>query len=476
MDVVYFNNKTLTGQPVASRVEQQIGSAQMGFQMGGGGGGGRGPGGGQPASSMPTEVNASGDFSGRWTATLTPPETGKCEFTINGNGGVRVTIDGKQIINDWVQRAPAGRGMAAMGGPGLPERTAEASFEKGKTYKLVVEFFRDAAAATAQTNASAAANAAAAAAAATFGGGGRGFNAPVTGPTLSWIYGYDQTDAVNAAKNADVVIAVVGITSQLEGEQGNTRGQLPEGFEGGDRTSLDLPKDEETLLEAVKATGKPLIVTLVNGSALSVNWADQNANAILETWYPGEDGGQAVAETLAGVNNPAGRLPVTFYKGLADLTPFNDYNMTNRTYRYYTGTPLYPFGYGLSYSKFEYSNLKLSTATLQAGSDLTVEADVKNASSIAGDEVAQLYLVFPRISGAPLRAMRGFQRINIPAGQTTHVTFTLNPRDLSCVTADGETHVAPGAYTVFVGGGQPNTKAPGQQVALTIQGEQKLPR
>jgi beta-glucosidase len=272
------------------------------------------------------------------------------------------------------------------------------------------------------------------------------------------------------------VVAVVGITSQLEGEQGNTRGQLPEGFQGGDRTVLDLPKDEEALLEAMKATGKPLIVTLVNGSAMAVNWADQNANAILEAWYPGEDGGQAVGETLAGVNNPAGRLPITFYKGLADLTPFSDYNMTNRTYRYYEGTPLYPFGYGLSYSTFEYSDPKLSTDTLQAGSDLTVEVDVKNVSSIPGDEVAQLYLVFPKIPGAPLRALRGLERVNIPAGQTRHVRFTLNPRDLSCVSEEGEIRVAPGAYTVFVGGGQPNTKAPGKAIALTIQGEQKLPR
>ncbi len=452
VDAVYFNNKTLSGQPVASRVEQQIGSAQFGF-----GGGGRGAG---QASRLPAEVDANGDFSGRWAAVLTAPETGKCEFTINGNGGVRVTLDGKQIINDWTQHAPAGRG-AAFGGPGLPERTAEIGIEKGRNYKLVVEFFREAAQANAAPPAA---------------GPGRGGAGPVAGPTLNWSYGYDTEAAVNAAKKADIVVAVVGITSQLEGEQGNTRGQLPEGFQGGDRTSLDLPKDEEALLQAIKATGKPFVVTLVNGSALAVNWADQNANAILEAWYPGEDGGQAVAETLAGVNNPAGRLPVTVYKGLADLAPFSDYNMTNRTYRYYEGTPLYPFGYGLSYSKFEYSNLKLSNDTLQAGSVLTAEVDVKNVSSVAGDEVAQLYLVFPRIPGAPRRALRGFERVNIPAGQTKHVKFTLNPRDLSSVNEDGETRVAPGAYKVFVGGGQPGTKAPGQEVALTIQGEQKLPR
>jgi len=479
VDAAYFNNKTLAGQPVASRVEPQIGAA-AGFGFGApGGGGGRGA--GQPASRLPDEVKTDGDISGRWSATLTAPESGKCEFSINGPGGVRVTLDGKQVVNDWVQRAPTGRGAfgggAFGGGEPLPQRTAEVSFEKGKTYKLVVEFFRDAAEATAEANASAAANGAAANAAAAFGGGrGRGGAAPIAGPTLSWNYGYDEADAVAAAKKADVVIAVVGITSQLEGEQGNTRGQLPEGFEGGDRTSINLPGEEEDLLKAIKAAGKPLIVTLINGSALAVNWADASANAILEAWYPGEDGGQAVAETLAGANNPAGRLPVTFYKGLADLPPFNDYNMTNRTYRYYTGTPLYPFGYGLSYSKFEYSNLKLSTATLQAGANLTVEADVKNVSSIPGDEVAQLYLVFPRMPGTPLRALRGFERVNIPAGQTKHVTFTLNPRDLSCVNPDGVTHVAPGAYTVWVGGGQPNAKVPGQQAALTIQGEQKLPR
>ena len=475
VDAVYFNNKTLTGQPAASRVEQQIGAAG-GFGFGGGGRGA-----GQQASRLPDEVKTEGDFSGRWTATLTAPESGKCEFSISGNGGVRVTLDGKQVINDWVQRAPAGRGGGFGAAEAIPQRTGEISLEKGKSYKLVVEFFRDAAEATAQANASAAANAAAAAAAASFGGGGGGrgrggFGAAVSGPTLNWNYGYDESDAVAAAKKADVVIAVVGITSQLEGEQGNTRGQLPEGFEGGDRTSLDMPGVEEDLLKAIKATGKPLVVTLVNGSALAVNWADANANAILEAWYPGEDGGQAVAETLAGVNNPAGRLPITFYKNLTELPPFSDYNMTNRTYRYYTGTPLYPFGYGLSYSKFEYSNVKLSTATLQAGSNLTVDADVKNVSGIAGDEVAELYLVFPRIPGAPLKAMRGFQRVNIPAGQTKHVTFTLNPRDLSCVSADGVTHVAPGNYQVWVGGGQPGTKAPGQEVALTIQGEQKLPR
>ncbi|MGB6745766.1 MAG: glycoside hydrolase family 3 C-terminal domain-containing protein, partial [Terracidiphilus sp.] len=158
-----------------------------------------------------------------------------------------------------------------------------------------------------------------------------------------------QPEAIAAAKAADVVVAVVGITSELEGEEM----QVDEpGFKGGDRTSLDLPKPEEDLLEALAATGKPLVVVLTNGSALGINWASAHANAILDAWYPGEEGGTAVAQTLSGLNNPAGRLPVTFYKSVDQLPPFDDYAMKGRTYRYFTGAPLYPFGYGLSYSTF----------------------------------------------------------------------------------------------------------------------------
>src|SRR6185295_7663787 len=201
-------------------------------------------------------------------------------------------------------------------------------------------------------------------------------------------------EAVAAAKQADVVIAVVGITSNLEGEEMEVA--VP-GFKGGDRTSLDLPKDEEDLLKAVKASGKPLVVVLMNGSALSVNWVSENANAILDAWYAGEEGGTAIAQTLAGVNNPAGRLPVTFYKGVEQLPAFENYAMVGRTYRYFEGQPLYPFGFGLSYSKFEYSNLKLSAPTINAGDSLSVEVDVKNVGARDGDEVTQLYLNFPKV-------------------------------------------------------------------------------
>jgi len=279
-------------------------------------------------------------------------------------------------------------------------------------------------------------------------------------------------EAIAAAKKADVAVAVVGITSKLEGEE--MKVELP-GFKGGDRTSLDLPKEEEDLLKALQATGKPLVVVLMNGSALSVNWAAQNANAILDAWYSGEEGGTAIAQTLSGDNNPAGRLPVTFYTGIEQLPPFEDYSMKHRTYRYFDGKPLYPFGYGLSYSKFDYSNLKLSADELNAGDPLSVEVDIKNTSDRAGDEVAELYLSFPKSPAAPIRALRGFTRVHLGAGETQHVAFTLQARDLSQVNETGDRIVAAGPYSISVGGGQPGTGASAAEISFSIRGQQKLP-
>jgi beta-glucosidase len=265
---------------------------------------------------------------------------------------------------------------------------------------------------------------------------------------------------------------VVGITSKLEGEE--MKVDVP-GFKGGDRTSLDLPREEEDLLEALQTTGKPVVVVLMNGSALSVNWAAQHANAILDAWYSGEEGGTAIAQTLSGANNPAGRLPVTFYKGVEQLPPFEDYAMKNRTYRYFDGQPLYPFGYGLSYSRFAYSSLKLSARELNAGDPLSVEVDIRNTSDRAGDEVAELYLHFPKSASAPIRALRGFTRVHLGAGEKKHVAFTLQARDLSEVNEAGDRIVATGTYSVSVGGGQPGTGAPSEETSFSIRGEQKLP-
>lgn len=180
----------------------------------------------------------------------------------------------------------------------------------------------------------------------------------------------------------------------------------------------------------------------MNGSALAVNWINDHANSVLESWYSGEEGGNAIADTLSGKNDPAGRLPVTFYKSVDQLPNFEDYSMQNRTYRYFTRNPLYPFGYGLSYTTFGYSNLKLPEGAIHAGDLLVATVTLTNNEKVAGDEVAQLYLTFPSVAGSPLRALRAFQRIHLEPGASQNVEFHLSPRDLSMVTEAGDIIVA----------------------------------
>jgi beta-glucosidase len=359
------------------------------------------------AESLPPEAVGKSPIGVRWTTTLTPPESGTYRLGVEGSGFARITLDGKEVVSSWA--------------PGKAEsKLGKVHLEKGKTYAMQVDY-------------------------------GQLKGEPAL--RLLWAR-YDlmpSPAAVAAAKNADVVVAVVGITSQLEGEEMKVN---EEGFKGGDRTSLNLPKPEEDLLKAVAATGKPLVVVLMNGSALGVNWANEHANAILEAWYSGEEGGAAVAETLSGRNNPAGRLPVTFYTGVSQLPPFEDYSMKGRTYRYFTGTPLFPFGYGLSYTTFAYSGLTVPES-VQAGQPLPVEVTVTNTGNRAGDEVAEVYLSFPEVKGAPIRALRAFQRVHLNPGASQKIHFELGPRDLSMVTEAGDPIIARGAYTVSVGGGQP---------------------
>ena len=365
------------------------------------------------------------DFSVRWTGFLTPAESGSYQVGLYGSMQ-RLWLDGKLIVDDMVGHDP---------NPQL----ATLQLIKAHRYAIKIECQP----------------------------GGRTAK-------LIWLQVRAQPliEAVSAARKADVIVAVVGITSKLEGEE--MKVDLP-GFRGGDRTSLNLPEEEQALLGAMKGSGKPLVVILMNGSALGVNWANDHANAILEAWYAGEEGGTAIAQTLAGANNPAGRLPVTFYKGVEQLPDFEDYAMKNRSYRYFTGEPLYPFGYGLSYSKFEYGGLKLSQLDLQAGDPLEVEVDVKNTSQQNGDEVVELYLSFPQMAGAPLRALRGFTRVHLNAGEQHHVKLALQPRDLSYVNEAGDRLVAAGDYVISIGGGQPGTPATHAEARLTIRGQQKLP-
>jgi len=267
------------------------------------------------------------------------------------------------------------------------------------------------------------------------------------------------------------VVAFVGLSPQLEGEE------MPikiDGFSGGDKTSIDLPAPQEKLLEALSATGKPLIVVLQSGSAVALNWANEHANAIVEAWYPGVAGGDAIARTLAGVNNPAGRLPVTFYATLDGLPAFTDYNFktanAGRTYRYYPGKPLWGFGYGLSYTKFKYGEVKLSAETIKAGDPITATVAVTNTGALDGDEVVEAYLKTPQADG-PIEALAGFQRVFIPAGKTREVAIKIEPRTMSSVDNEGHRMILEGKYNLTLGGAQPQETAAKSETSFNVTGE-----
>jgi beta-glucosidase len=381
-------------------------------------------------SNLPAEVAAKKTFGAQWSGFLTPTETGEYLLGIRCEGFGRLAVDGKQVAT-------------AFGGGtrGLSSGVGRVHLEKGHKVALEISY-------------------------------GTRNSKPHAELIWAKYNGAPSQEAITVAKNADVVVAVVGITSQLEGEE------MPvsePGFLGGDRTSIDLPQPEEDLVEAVAATGKPLAMVLLNGSALSVNWINEHANAILEAWYPGEEGGAAVAETLSGKNNPAGRLPVTFYTGVSQLPNFEDYGMANRTYRYFNGKPLYPFGYGLSYTSFKYSDLSIPSRAVAAGQPVAADVVVTNTGKLAGDEVVQLYLKFPAVKGAPLIALRGFQRIHLEPRASQKVHFDLKDRDLGMVTEDGTPIIAKGDYTISIGGGQPDTVAPAVTGKFRIEGQIALP-
>jgi len=260
-------------------------------------------------------------------------------------------------------------------------------------------------------------------------------------------------EAVQTANQADAVILVLGLNERLEGEEMKVEA---DGFNGGDRTSLNLPANQEELMKAVKATGKPVILVLINGSALSINWANDNIPAILTAGYPGQQGGNAIADVLFGDYNPAGRLPVTYYKSVDQLPKFENYDMEGRTYRYFHKTPLYPFGFGLSYTNFKYSNLQLPK-TLNSETDFKVSVDITNTGDRDGDEVAELYIKDEKASTPrPICQLEGFERIHLKKGETKTVTFTIMPRQLSMINKKNERVVEPGWFTIFVGGKQPD--------------------
>jgi beta-glucosidase len=294
------------------------------------------------------------------------------------------------------------------------------------------------------------------------------------GVALEWQPPADAllSQAVETAAKSDVIVAFVGLSPDLEGEALQLR---LDGFNGGDRTSLDLPAAQRTLLNRLSALHKPLVVVLTSGSAVNPGIANDNSSAILEAWYPGEAGGEALASILSGQVNPSGRLPVTFYRSVSDLPAFTDYSMAHRTYRYYDGPVLYPFGFGLSYSQFTYSSVRLSAHSLKASESMMATVSVTNASQSEGSEVTELYVQPPQVPGAPRLMLRGIQRLSLKAGETRDLTFTLSPEQLSTVDASGARSVVPGTYKLFLGGAQPDLNT-SKGVAFSVESENPSPR
>jgi len=402
----FFTNPDLTGTPVLTRIDPAVDFVWNNIS---------------PGPGIPVE-----NYSVRWSGELVAPVDGDYRIGATSDGGYRLYFDNKLLIDDWVLYRRRGHRTF----------TTLVHLQAGHAYPIKFEYFRRFRESFAR---------------------------------LLWIPPNLIQDAVAAARKSDVVVAVVGISPDLEGEE---RENSDPGFFGGDRTDITLPATQHELLEALAATGKPLIVVLTNGSALAVNWANERAAAILDAWYPGEEGGNAVADVLSGDYNPAGRLPVTFYKSLAQIPPFTDYSMSSRTYRYLNEPVLYPFGFGLSYSTFSYEaagigSVKQSPADiimLAAGS-ITFNGDephqvavnVKNTSDTPGDEVVELYITHPGIEGAPIRALAGFQRIHLDAHASQTVTFTLTPRELSIVQRTGQRIVPAGPVELWLGSSQPIT-------------------
>jgi beta-glucosidase len=418
-------------------------------------------------NANPTPQLATHNYSVRWTGSFTAPAPGHYVFTVESGDSFpyspvesyRLVLDGK-VLGEGSLRGE--RDISQMGNfhaaPGASP-TAPPVQNSPKIPSIAIDF--------ADTNAhdfrfeySHAGDQA---------GGG---------VTLKWeAPAQAQLDeAVARAKEADVVVAFVGLSPQLEGEEMKIK---IDGFSGGDRTSLDLPAPQQKLLEALSATGKPLVVVLQSGSAVALNWANQHAAAILEAWYPGVEGGTAIARTLAGLNNPAGRLPVTFYASLEGLPEFTDYHFKSgangRTYRYFTGKPLWGFGYGLSYSSFKYGPVKLSAETLKAGDPVTATVTVTNTGTVAGDEVVEAYLKTPQANG-PIHSLAAFERVTIAAGESKEVVLTLDPRTLSSVDDKGNRAILAGKYKLTVGGAQPQETEAKSEAGFTVTGSAALPK
>ncbi len=367
----------------------------------------------------------------RWSGYVRAAESGPHHFRLKGSQPYRIRVNGQLVADMWDLAWPTSK--------------TEISLAAGQVYRVEIE--------ARQT-------------------GWEGEQ------QLQWTRpSFDDTAALDAARQADLVVLVSGLTWQLEGEEMTVRAP---GFAGGDRTSIDLPAPQEALLERLGALGKPMVLVNMSGSAMALNWADRHVPAIIQAWYPGGEGGRAVAELIAGDFSPAGRLPVTFYKSADELPPFKDYGMRGRTYKYFKGAPLYPFGYGLSYTRFSYKLGGAAPKAVCAGCPMTLTVNVKNEGQRAGDEVVQVY-VARHGDGAPNSTLAAFTRVALQPGEQRAVTFKLDGKALSTVDAAGKRVVEAGPARVWVGGGQPAGATVGREaagVALQVQvkGRRTLPQ
>lgn len=352
------------------------------------------------------------DFSARYTTNFKAATNGDITFEIEADDGYKLMINDKVVLDAW-QRNRWGA------------RTYKLETKKDEIYKLTVEYWQGEGKANVRLSAG----------------------------------NFEQTNynaLLSRIKDADAIVYVGGISPQLEGEE--MKVDFP-GFNGGDRTSIMLPAVQTELMKKLKSIGKPVVFVMMTGSAIATPWESENIPAIINAWYGGQSAGTAIADVLFGDYNPAGRLPVTFYKSDKDLTAFSNYDMTGRTYRYFNGEALYPFGYGLSYTNFLYSGLK-TPPSLAKNKNLTVSVMVKNSGTKDGEEVVQLYVSHQYIKGrTPVRALKGFKRIALKAGESKLVSFTLTPEQLSLVSEEDGTLFQPNDnISISIGGGQPGVK------------------
>jgi beta-glucosidase len=396
----YFANQGFSGEPFRTRSEPVLDHAWMEEA---------------PLPGMPADA-----FSARWSATLRASAAGRHALGLRALGGARLYLDDSLVVS-FSDRHTVNTEWAWLDLAAGQQRRVRVEYVDRRSDAIVQLVW-----------------------------------APPRGDL--------REEALEAARRADAVVLVLGLSPRLEGEEMPV--SVP-GFAGGDRVSLDLPAPQEELLEAVVGTGKPVVLVLLGGSALAVNWAAEHVPAIVEAWYPGQAAGAALAAVLFGDVNPAGRLPVTFYRSVEQLPPFADYGMEGRTYRYFRGEPLFPFGHGLSYTRFRYRDLRVPERA-RAGDDVVVSVEVENAGARAGEEVVQLYVTDVEAgTPVPIRSLQGFRRIALRPGEHRRVTFRLAPRQFSLIDREGRRVVEPGTFAVSVGGKQPGFS--GAQDAATTE-------